>query len=819
MSDYITVITASSPVNKRFVEHPDGSVEKIGTATLVSGVAQSRHVSDVDAMAALIEEVSESRNLVIVPGRWRGDDGTPFRIVTKNTLMQRLGVDDENLPTAIVEVRGQRYAARLKRQLEPSSWLLFDADSPEGIPPEWAAMDAAQRLVPFERLLPGVGAVERVEMRSSSARVRRPGEPERGPSHIWMKVNDTQKVDILRAAVDIMQVNAGLSFECPNRSRADRTKIISRPRRGLFDTSVWNPGRIVFVSRPDITAAPGHVLDDADVGIVDGAPSLDISHIREPDAAALRDYKIRTGISRALRRSRSGGLSQVSRGELTLETEIEVRGVVKTLRQWVEDMKPGDKLRCEAPFRVSSSEAAFVAFDKSGEPFVHDSGTATTYRLSTPLGDLVEEFNERYAMVNEGGKALVFERKRDQVLLREYFEAINVEDFKKLYLNRLVEIGRTKKGEPRYLDAGTAWLRHPERRQYLGGVVCDPSGARAAADQLNIWMGYGVEPCPGGSWALLRQHILENICRGNDVDDRYLTGWMARLVQHPAQQGEVAVVLRGGEGTGKGTLAKALLRLFGSHGFTTASAEHLTGRFNGHMRGCVFMFADEALYAGNKRDASVLKALVTEPVLAVEAKYRNAGQVPNFLHLMMASNADWVIPASLDSRRFFVLDVGSARAKDYAYFAAIQAELDSGGYEAMLYDLLHYDLTGFDVRRVPVTDALIDQRQRTLEGPEAWWRDVLYVGRVKAHLGSGGHDWLDFFPTEPLYEAYCAHVQRQRGYRPVGDAEFGRFLTGMGGMRTKPGTIHRVWGYRFGTLEEARVSFCQATGLKVDWLE
>ena len=184
--------------------------------------------------------------------------------------------------------------------------------------------------------------------------------------------------------------------------------------------------------------------------------------------------------------------------------------------------------------------------------------------------------------------------------------------------------------------------------------------------QLNIWMGYGVEPCPGGSWALLRQHILENICRGNDVDDRYLTGWMARLVQHPAQQGEVAVVLRGGEGTGKGTLAKALLRLFGSHGFTTASAEHLTGRFNGHMRGCVFMFADEALYAGNKRDASVLKALVTEPVLAVEAKYRNAGQVPNFLHLMMASNADWVIPASLDSRRFFVLEVSPKRATTQA---------------------------------------------------------------------------------------------------------------------------------------------------------
>ena len=186
---------------------------------------------------------------------------------------------------------------------------------------------------------------------------------------------------------------------------------------------------------------------------------------------------------------------------------------------------------------------------------------------------------------------------------------------------------------------------------------------------------------------------------------------------------------------------------------------------------------------------------------------------------MLASNADWVIPASLDSRRFFVLDVSPARAKDHVYFAAIQAELDDGGYETMLYDLLHYDLTGFNVRHMPVTDALVEQRERTLEGPQAWWRDVLYIGRVTAHPGGGGHDWSDFFSTESLYEAYCAHAQRQRSYRPVGDAEFGRFLTGMGGMRTKPGTIHRVWGYEFGTLEQARVSFCRATGLDIDWPE
>ena len=75
MSDFITVITASSPVNKRFVEHPDGSVEKIGTATLVSGVAQSVHVPDVDALAGVLRQVADSHNRGVVAERWCGDDG------------------------------------------------------------------------------------------------------------------------------------------------------------------------------------------------------------------------------------------------------------------------------------------------------------------------------------------------------------------------------------------------------------------------------------------------------------------------------------------------------------------------------------------------------------------------------------------------------------------------------------------------------------------------------------------------------------------------------------------------------------------------
>src|ERR1035437_7635664 len=107
--------------------------------------------------------------------------------------------------------------------------------------------------------------------------------------------------------------------------------------------------------------------------------------------------------------------------------------------------------------------------------------------------------------------------------------------------------------------------------------------------------------------------------------------------------------MRGGEGTGKSTLAKAIRRIMGQHGLAISNGKHLTGNFNVHLQDCVFLFADEAFYAGDPSHVGVLKSLITEDSLTIEAKYQNAVESPNFLHLMMASNEEWVVPATLDA--------------------------------------------------------------------------------------------------------------------------------------------------------------------------
>jgi hypothetical protein len=103
--------------------------------------------------------------------------------------------------------------------------------------------------------------------------------------------------------------------------------------------------------------------------------------------------------------------------------------------------------------------------------------------------------------------------------------------------------------------------------------------------------------------------------------------------------------------------ARTFGALFGQHFLHLSDARHLTGNFNAHLRDSCLVFADEAFYAGDKQHEGQLKRLVTEPTLMIEAKYANAVSVRNCLHLIVASNDDWVVPAGTDERRFFVLDV------------------------------------------------------------------------------------------------------------------------------------------------------------------
>ena len=224
--------------------------------------------------------------------------------------------------------------------------------------------------------------------------------------------------------------------------------------------------------------------------------------------------------------------------------------------------------------------------------------------------------------------------------------------------------------------------------------------------------------------------------------------------------------------------------LLGQHGLAISNAKHLIGHFNAHLRDTVLLFADEAFFAGDRAHVSILKALITESDLIIEAKYQNAVPSKNYLHIVMASNERWVVPASLESRRFVVFDVATSRIGDHPYFAAIEHELASGGYEALLHELLSRDIADVNLRRIPITDALITQRKLSLDTTEAWWVDCLHKGYVftsEIGLEDAFHEWLDPISTELLFKSYEKFCRAHNERHPLSRELLGRWLRATAG--------------------------------------
>jgi Family of unknown function (DUF5906) len=483
---------------------------------------------------------------------------------------------------------------------------------------------------------------------------------------------------------------------------------------------------------------------------------------------------------------------------------------------------------------------AFQAAMTAAVPFTPEEMREATQQSAqkSKLDVLIDEFNAQYAVVNEAGKTLIYEQQIDQLINRNVLIRITFPDFKRLYQNRRLTVTTSNGSTTK--SAAEWWLDSPRRRQYIKGVVFDPTG-KTPATYWNLWTGFSVEPAQG-DWPLMRDHIRKVIAAGNDSYDNYIMGWLALLFQKPEIACEVALVFRGEEGIGKGILCNWVVRAFGQHGIRISHAKHLVGSFNAHLRDCVALFGDEAFYAGDVQHEGILKGLITDPTLEIEGKYQNVVAAVNMLHIMLASNSDWVVPVSLKGRRFAIFDPADNRMGDRKYFSDIVKQMESGGLAAMIWDLLHYDLSGFEVRDLPNTQALVDQKLNSLDSLHKWWLTVLDRGfAFKSRWGSSVfRKWpaSDFYSTELLWHSYLQWCDATKPFDRKSRVQLGRMMTKIyQSFRPAAGTFHPIYeqegndgpgkdtvcmgdrphGYKVGSLEEARVRFSDIIGHAGEW--
>ena len=425
----------------------------------------------------------------------------------------------------------------------------------------------------------------------------------------------------------------------------------------------------------------------------------------------------------------------------------------------------------------------------------------------------LRKLNDKHAVLgNQNNKCRVMERVRRPTGIagqeREVVSLQSFADFQNRYLNKRVVVGTNKEGRDITMAAGKWWLEHPNRRQFHslsfsprdGEVIEAPSGDPDDR-QLNLWRGYAVQPLPG-DWTLMRDHIRKVIAEGNETSADYIIKWMAWTVQNPDRPAEVAIVLRGKMGTGKGVFGKMMVRLFGQHGLHTGGTELLTGRFNQHLADCCVLFADEIVWDGDKKAEARIKVYLTEETIVIEPKGVDAAAWPNMLHVIISSNEDWIVPAGPHERRYAVFDVSDEHMQDGAYFKALYRQMDNGGLAAMLHDLRSMALGDWHPRDDrPDTEALADQKVRGLDPVHAQVLEMLDEGALPDGVRSDrrGTDARPFVATEDLRK-----IAAERSRAKVSSRSANNALKKIGAEENTKG---RPRGFILPLLNEARATW------------
>jgi len=380
---------------------------------------------------------------------------------------------------------------------------------------------------------------------------------------------------------------------------------------------------------------------------------------------------------------------------------------------------------------------------------------------------IVEYMNKEFSCISIEGKfAILRERKhpvKDSILInyvkqRRNLEFFSIKDFRDYWMNWKVPVSQPAAKQPFkviWSSFGEVWLRDRRRRQY-DGMDFRPITKSLGKKIFNMWPGWLVEPSDVKPCYRYWDHVREIICNGNEDLYTYVRKWMAHCIQKPEEMPRVALVLRGGQGIGKGRFVDFFGALFVDGFMSFSSIEQITGQFNGVLKDKLLIYADEAFWGGFKKNEGVLKALISEGKQLIELKGKEKFQVNSYKRLIIASNQAWAVPVELGDRRFLFCNVSNARRNDYEYFNRLTAEMQEGGLQALMADLMVEDLTGWIPADRPLAGIIagMDAKELGMSIPQRfvleWLEAGISFGQKSSQLLSG----YEIIATE-FYEEFA----------------------------------------------------------------
>jgi len=443
----------------------------------------------------------------------------------------------------------------------------------------------------------------------------------------------------------------------------------------------------------------------------------------------------------------------------------------------------------------------------------------------------LKQFNERYAVAMIEGKAAIVYREKDAATNVMTTRISNRGSINTKYCNKLLPLPKVndKEREVKLTPIFDYWLEWPERNEFeqisfkpISGMIAGSTDLPNNESILNLYQGLAFEPTPGNC-DLILDHIREVWCIGNEALFKYVINWLARMFQIPGERGHTALVLHSGEGTGKNIIVDILVSAFGEHAFVASKSNDLIGRFNDHLGKAVLVFANEAAWGGDKHQEGALKQLITDEKIAVERKHIPTYHSKNCVHLIIASNNEWVAPMGMDDRRFVVLDVSEQRKGDWEYFKKLADQIKNGGDRAFIHYLSNFNINGFNPRVLPAVKSRTKyiNKIKTADSVTQWFLNCLECGSLGT---TPEHDWkygiqVSKDVAHQAYTEWCERMRiNQREPMSVMTKTLKKLVdVSLRQLRHSVKIRERV--YEFPPLSDCRQQVEQLMGQEIDWGE
>jgi putative DNA primase/helicase len=431
----------------------------------------------------------------------------------------------------------------------------------------------------------------------------------------------------------------------------------------------------------------------------------------------------------------------------------------------------------------------------------------------------INEFNKDYITLVHGGKNYVIRNNTDP-FGHNYLEFFSQKEFidshrDKHKIQVIVEGGSGP--TVKQINPARVWIESPESNSAKYGLTFYPEVKRFHNDKFNTYMGRGCDPVESQKKeiSIYLKHIHKVICNNDDNAYKYVIQWLAHLVQKPHEKPEVAIVLKAGQGTGKGTFVDPIGKIIGSHYLHAQSPEQVIGKFNAQLENKLLVFADE-FFAGSKSSTDRLKTMITERLNTIERKGQDRISVPCFARIIMATNHENVIKIERDERRYLYLEVSEEHKQDRPYFEKLHNLINLPDFpNKLLSYLLGLDISKFNPRNVPKTDDLTEQKIDNLEPLDKWLYTALSDGEVAGEL------WPARMKSSRLHEKATYWLDSNK-LTVWGDIpkKVGKLMAKIGASTSRPrtgeGGRQEKWT-EFKDLDESRQAFSEYINADLKW--